>query len=682
MALEDIEELLEGLRTGVPEATGAFNDLNGILASVSSSGSLTAGMLQNLSTTMREDAAAAAAAAATGASVAQVKKAIADAAGAEAEALKRSTKAADDAANAARRTKEEALDRTLSAISGAGAAAAAAIKGFGDTVKALAFGDIPSASAAMAMFGNMLGGAVAGSGAAFNSTMKEASGVLAKLGPEGAIAAAGLQVLGASVEAVTSTMGAAIGVIATWMGFAIQAAESATMLRAKMDALAGSAAGGAAAMAMISNLAATLPFAKSQINEWAQSLMAAGVKGAQLEADIKAVAAATALMGESGGAAAMTLFKRLGEGGPAADKLLKTFQEGGPKADKLLKEMGLSLADIGGKAALAKMTSEQLHEVIAKAMQKKGAGPLMEMGNTMSVILMKAQEGFRSMFAGMGDLVKPFMAAVKELFGQFNKGTPIAKDLGGVMRDVLTSAFKYATMLVKGISELVKFIHELGKSGALMIGIKIAFAVIAAIVALVTIAVGVLAVVVLALLSPFIVLGAIVVGVAAGLLYLASVIVGALSDAFGGAGDDASSAGSSIMDGLLSGIDPSAFIAKMVDMAAGGLAAFKATLGIASPAKEMIDANEEVGEGAAQGVDKGAPKAIKASAKMAEGIRDAGKPKGGKGGAKGGGEGGGGTTIILNNCTLGSDLTVARAKIVLALAWQELANESGAEPAT
>ncbi len=150
--------------------------------------------------------------------------------------------------------------------------------------------------------------------------------------------------------------------------------------------------------------------------------------------------------------------------------MLKTFKDGGPKADKLLKEMGLSLADLGGKAAVAKMTTAELHESLAKAMGKKGAGPLADMALTLPAILQKAREGFTSLFAKLGPAVKPFMKAVKELFGNFNKGTPIMKFFQGAVTKVFGVLFGWATKAVGALSAVVKWLANSGKAGGMFSG--------------------------------------------------------------------------------------------------------------------------------------------------------------------------------------------------------------------
>ncbi len=522
-------------------------------------------------------------------------------------------------------------------------AATPGIKGLGDTFKTLASADLPSATSAFSSLGGVMSSGIV-------AATEKLSDALAGLGPEGKAAGAAIEILGAA-------MAATVGTMMTLAGMAIDITQKIDLMRDRFAALAGSAAGGKEVQAMLGKLASSLPFAAAQVNEWGQGLLAAGVKGKQLEADIQAVAAATALMGEQGGAAAMTLFKRLGEGGPAADKLLKTFQTGGPKADKLLKEMGLSLADLGGKAAVAKMTSEQLHEALAKAMAKKGKGPLEDMALTLPAILQKAREGFMSLFAKLGPAVKPFMKAIKELFGNFNKGTPIIKTLQKIFTEVFGTIFKYATMAVKAISGLLKgggaakaiasawgtFKSILGAIGKflsplaamfmaiyhnafLMNGIKSVFK-----------AIGVVILVIIGIIGGVIVAFTAIVGVVGAVV---GAVVGFIGGVIGVIADFVASVanlGSSIVDGLLN-FDGSAFIAKMAGLASAGLDAFKSILGIASPSKVMAKMGGHMGAGLEGGLDKSAGGVADSAAELG-GVAAGSAGKGAAGGAKGKGAG-------------------------------------------
>jgi phage-related protein len=572
----------------------------------------------------------------------------------------------------------------LTKAAGALNATVPAIDAVGGALMSMATGPIPSTQGAAKMLGDALGGALTG------AADKAAEG-LSKLGPEGAAA-------GAALQALSAVVAATVGQLVSLAGLAIQSAQGADLMRDRFAALAGSAAGGKEVQASIAKLAATLPFAKGEVNSWAQSLLAAGVKGQQLEADIKAIAAATALMGESGGAAAQTLFKRLGEGGPAADKLLKTFQDGGPKADKLLKEMGLSLADLGGQAALAKMSSEELHQALSKAMAKKGAGPLADLALTLPAILTKAQEGIRSLFGDLGPAVKTFMTAVKGLFGEFNKGSPTINALKPVVTAIFSTLFSWATKAVTAIRGVIQSFTGAGKGTSILSGAigvlkagwtglvaiaKVVWAALSPIVGMLkaifsnamvlngikTIFTVIAAVIVVAItvIAAFIGIVATIAGVVAGAV---GALVGLASGALGAASD--------FVTGLVEGISAGAgAVADAVKgLASGALSAFTGALGIHSPSTIMLEHGEEnIAGAAATGIEAGTPKVAKAMGKMGE--AEPGTPKGGARKGSGGDSGGGGERHYHYHGPM-SDYETFRKYVVRY--WEEAELEAGSAP--
>jgi hypothetical protein len=75
--------------------------------------------------------------------------------------------------------------------------------------------------------------------------------------------------------------------------------------------------------------------------------------------------------------------------------------------------------------------------------------------------------------------------------------------------------------------------------------------------------------------------------------------------------------GSSIVNGIVEGLDPTKLLAKVKGLATGAWTTFKETLGIASPSKLFKWGGKMTTEGAAQGFDEGAPTVHQAAARMA-----------------------------------------------------------------
>jgi hypothetical protein len=566
------------------------------------------------------------------------------------------------------------LTKGFNAIASGAKAVTPALAALGGTVVMLATGQVPTATQAGAALGNVLSGALTGAAS-------KASDALSKLGPEGAAA-------GAALEALAGVGGAVVATLLTVSGMIVDVTQKMDLMRDRFAAFTGSAASGKALQAALGKL--DLPFASSQVNAWALALEKAGVAASKVADRVKAVAAAEAL-GEGGGEAATAFFKRLGEGGPAADKFMQELGKGSRRAVMMLKEMGVSMADLGGQAAVAKMSAEQLQDAVSKALQKKGAGPLADLALTLPNILTKAQEGLRSVFADLGPVVKPFMQEVKALFGEFNKGGPIVKQIKPIVTEVFVAVFralKNVTMavheMVQGflgtakvttiwttigsvlrtvvgvIGKIVSFVGGLLANEKVVLGLKIA-------------AIG-LAVGLFLALAPLLLIMAAAAGIVAAFVAVGTGIaylIGYLADFASAAWDT----GKAIVDGLIGGVDIGAFVAKMEGLASQGLAAFKSIFGIASPSKVMREHAQEdiVEDGAAEGVDRGAPAFKKSMTKMREGAT----PKGKRGAALAGADAG--VYIDLRGSTfIGTDEGLIRRTIERI--WEEMAAAAGAQP--
>lgn len=457
---------------------------------------------------------------------------------------------------------------------------------------------------------------------------------LASLGPYGQAAAAMLGVLTAAVSATVGTM-------LDLMGVAIKIAETKAGISAAFSALAGGQAAGAAVLATISKLGEQLPFATSQLRQWGQSLLAAGVPAEALESRIRAIAAAEALMkdaGGGGGSAAESLFKRLAESGAAAQTLISDIQKGGRRSALQLAQMGLSTKDLASALGMteerfksASLTADQLGNAISKALQAKGGGSLAAMMNSWPVIIDKARGGFMSLFGGLEKPVSALMQATRKLFAEFNAGSPIIRGLKPVVTAVFGELFSLATRAVTAI-------HK----GFLMVAIAALTAYIALRPIIQTIGAILANVPILSLFKAGLLAIGVVVGVIVGAFLLAVAVVGTFVTAIVSAAavlvdwiGQAASAGADFVAGLAQGI--SSGVGAVVDavkgVASSALGAFTSAFGIKSPSRVMMKHGEDnIAGGAAIGIDKGGAKVDDAMARMG-----AEPPKGGRGGQRGGG---------------------------------------------
>lgn len=662
--LEDIQSELGGASATAKALEDVLSSLPGSFSDAASSASVLLGVIERLNTVQTADAAASRLADAANVSLADAKRAVAYAA--------QQQQAATEAAAAAERKSSSDAARAADAAQKQKFAASASYAKFvADTSKAQ-----QEAARSAAKASSDATKEWADSAGAMKDPLGAATQALGALGPEGTAVA---MALGAATVAITATVGALSAMAAA----AITVTERKAELLATFSALAGGDSAGAAASAAVQRLSSQLPFATSQLNQWAAGLLAAGVPAEKLESRIKAVASAEALMraaGGGGGAAAEDLFKKLGSGGAEADAFMKKIAKGGKAADAELKKMGLTLKEVGGAAAVAKMTSEQFVDVAAKALAVKGAGPLEALGNTFPVILMKAREGLMSLFGDLGKSVEPFMAALKNLFGIFNKGGPMVAVLKPIMTSLFTTLFEWGTKALTairaGFLQLVIWgLKAYIASAPLIHAMRDLWANIQKLAAASGIfddngaGMDILGVIASVVVGTFLMLVNVFTAAVTGISEFITWVDQA-DATLSGLAASAMQAGEDIINGLLN-FDGGAFVAKMTDLAASGLAAFKSVLGIASPSKVMIEHGEEdISGAAATGVDRGADKVEKAM----DGL--GGKPKPGPKGKGAGAKGaGGGPVFEFNNCHFGTGITQADIEAMMWAAWERLSGE-------
>lgn len=499
-------------------------------------------------------------------------------------------------------------------------------------------------------------------------------------GPEAQAAAAAATMWAAALIAVGAAVHSAIS-------YVTELVAKVSLLRAQFMALArGGPGAGAAMLGSLQRLAKALPFSEAQVEEWGKALMMAKLQGRDLENAVKAVAGAAALMGDSGAAAAQSLFETLARGGMEASALVQKLKMGLPEAQAQFAQMGLRVEDVAAAMGMtvaqmktARVSARQMAEAVQKAIAVKAAGPLGEMMLQWPVLIEKVREGFRSLFDKAGKYVKPFMKAAASLFKEFFRGGSVIKFLQPIVTAVFSTLFRWATAGVNAIHAMLKAIQGAGKSGSVFSGavkvlgvawkmvrgavmmawgaLKSLFGILSkilgnamvlkglkAVFTAIAVVIAVVVTVIAGLIAAFVV-------VASAIASVVSLVAGALSAALGGIVDLVSDAIDALSDfasgaydaaadfvgGLVRGIvaNAGAVISAVSNLANGAIGAFKSILGIASPSRVMMKMGGFAAEGAAQGVERGADR-VEGSASKLGGAVAGGAAKGIAGGAKGG----------------------------------------------
>lgn len=451
-------------------------------------------------------------------------------------------------------------------------------------------------------------GQLVGEATPADSVMGKVTAALSALGPEGEAVALVLQVVTAAVTALVVTL-------YDWAKAAVQVSQEKDALSSTLAALSeGAAAAGESGLALVnaySDVAATLPQGEGAVLSWTKALMAAGIQGVALERGVRAVAAAQALMGREGSAAAQMLIKRFAMTAEIGGKLkldrrlLNSLAEAGVSAAALAAKLGVP----SSKLATMQVDAAKLGDAFQTALAEKGGAALERMGLTWGSIYGKLSDAWEDLFEDMGEAVAPFMQEVKSLFAEFSAGTSAQSATKGVLTSILTNLFSLATRATKAIH----FGFLYAQIGALKLAIAIAPIVnwFRRIYANAIVLQG-LKVMLIALASPFIVIAGVIATVVTALIVLgtaAAAIVGAVIAGVGwlvgAAWDAASGFVSGLAGGITSGVG--AVVDAVTNLSKKALGAFTGFFDINSPSGLMEDKGYQLPAGGARGVDAGAP---------------------------------------------------------------------------
>jgi hypothetical protein len=348
--------------------------------------------------------------------------------------------------------------------------------------------------------------------------------------------------------------------------------------------------------------------------------MGAGIQGASLERGVRSIAAAQALMGREGGAAAQMLIKRFAMVAEIGGKLkldrrlLNSLSEAGVSATALAAKLGVPAASL----AKLQVDAGKLGDAFQSVLAEKGATALERMGLTWASISGKLSDSFEDLFEDMGQAVAPFMQEVKDLFAEFSAGSSAMSPVKSVLMSVLTSLFSLAARVTHGIhygflvvqvsalklaialAPIVNWFRKIYANALVLQGLKAMLFLLA---------------------TPFIVIGGAIALVIAGIVILGTIvsaIVGAVVAGLSWLVAASWNAASDFVSGLVSGISSGAskLVAAVVGLANQALSAFKDVLGIHSPSAVMRLQGVHVAAGAAQGIDAGAPMVAASAARL------------------------------------------------------------------
>lgn len=455
------------------------------------------------------------------------------------------------------------------------------------------------------------------------------SGAIQKLGAGKAIAIGAFAAIAVAAVALTAAL---IHATIELAAFALASSNAALAQRAVFDGMKLGAGGTSRLTATIDKLASSLPQPRKELEALAEQLAKTGLRGAELDAELKKVATQDAI---------------------------KKF--GSVRA-------GLLNLDV----QIAKF-----HENLARIFSGvKIEGFLAALKDVLSVFDQTTSSG-KALKAIVEGLLNPLFSGLAAL-------APVAK---GFFQGLIIGALMLTVVVLKVKNALKEaFGGSLGGINLLKVGVYAglgAFGALVAILGLVAVALALCAVGVLLFAAPFLLVGAVVAAVVIGIVEAVSWI----SDAFSSAIDYLSSLsladiGSAMIDGLVSGISGAAgaVLGAITGAVGGAISAAKSLLGIASPSKVFAQLGGHTAAGFVEGVDGGAGKVEAAAGGLAD-AATSGAAKGAAGAP--GGAAGGGKTVTIGELHIHTDAKTAEGiaseiRRAVAMALEDLAVGQGA----
>lgn len=416
---------------------------------------------------------------------------------------------------------------------------------------------------------------------------------------------------------------------------AIESSDRVTHLTEVFGALAGGGEeAGSAIFGMVRQLADQLPQSEKTVQEWARSLMAAGVTDmTRLQNSLRAVAGAESLV-EGGGERVRGLLAKLNEASIKGTKIkfsIASLASTGLTEEDVMKQLGMTPKAFEMAKKAGELTGTQIADAVTKALGEKSAGPLAGQMSELSTIVAKGKDAFVRLFEGVD--VKPLTDGIKSFFSVFDLANPsgqaIKEGIGGAMNFVfrvagdvfefLRKAFLHLMIwgleaaifvkpIIRSFTEWFDKVHGVQILFTALKGLAIVLGSIAA-------AAGIVLVVGGAVVSMF---SAAALGIVTFIAYIIGLVPKA-GEALGDLAFHAVEAATNFVQGLVNGIKNGVglVVDAVKNMGKAAWTSIKNVLGIASPSKVMLDVGMHTSEGFAQGLEQGTDRVQDAAGSMA-----------------------------------------------------------------
>ena len=237
---------------------------------------------------------------------------------------------------------------------------------------------------------------------------------------------------------------------------ALEVAEVNERLTATFEALGDKPGQGAKTLAFLNDLSTELPQTRDQLARWGKEFQAFGITDlGALREQIRATAAAQAIMGEGGAEAYKKLAEKVQDAAQGHHALkmgkdpIKAIALSGVSASAVAERLGMTLEQLDGKLKSGTMDAEKFGKALSSTLAEKGEKPLEAMGNEIGTIMAKGKETFLHLFDGID--VSPITDGLKSLIALGDAANPVGADIKAGIGEGIQGVINWlGEMLVMG----------------------------------------------------------------------------------------------------------------------------------------------------------------------------------------------------------------------------------------
>lgn len=313
---------------------------------------------------------------------------------------------------------------------------------------------------------------------------EKTGGGLASMGGGASAAAGGMGALVSACAAVQAAEIAVVVGVASVIASAARLGLQMSELRARtvtmFEALGEVPGAGEKTIGMLDELSGKLGQTRGPFVEWTKNLQAMGITDlGELREQLKATAASSALMGDTGVAKYEAITRKVKEAVDAhhglklAGKALEGLGLSGANAADVARQMGISLKTLEARAKAGTLDAAKFGDAWHVALIKKGTGPLGQMANSFENISKVGHEAFDHLFEGVD--ASPFTGQLRGLVGLLDQNSGSGRTFKTTLTGALNEVFKGLGVVTLEFKHFVQRVTIAGLQGKIALNPLISF---------------------------------------------------------------------------------------------------------------------------------------------------------------------------------------------------------------